>query len=183
MKLITDYSLSDPQKAREVHSPVLPAVTFHHKSSKTHPCSRGARQTAVTSGDPCVDKFPCPEALVGLRLAKGHVKGGLRHTHSQWEGDGKRDFKKDGGCPFQHPNGTQFRLFQDKQLRWKCSPEGVGIERSPVSLVAEHKVCLWWGLLVTAERCRSVYLSQPLLHMLTEKADSCIHVGGTLIHS
>lgn len=36
---------------------------------------------------------------------------------------------------------------------------------------------------MTAERCRSVYLRQPLLHMLTEKADSCIHLGGTLIHT
>jgi len=61
------------------------------------------------------------------------------------------------------------RLFKENQLRSKCSPQGGGKERSPVSVVAEHKVCLWWGQLVTAESSKSVHLSQPLLHILTER--------------
>lgn len=36
---------------------------------------------------------------------------------------------------------------------------------------------------MTAERSQSVHLSQPLLHILTEKADSCIHPRSKMIHS
>lgn len=68
-----------------------------------------------------------------------------------------------------HTHTTQSRLSKDNQLRCKCSPEGGGIERSPVSLAWEHKVCLWWGQLVTAERSQSVHLSQPTLNILTER--------------
>lgn len=60
---------------------------------------------------------------------------------------------------------------------------GGGIERISVRFTAEHKVCLWWGQLVTAERSKSVHLDQPLLHILTEKADSCIHTPCEMIHS
>lgn len=36
---------------------------------------------------------------------------------------------------------------------------------------------------MTAESSRSEHLSQPLFHILTEKADSCIHPGSETIHS
>lgn len=36
---------------------------------------------------------------------------------------------------------------------------------------------------MTAESSRSEHLSQPLFHILTEKADSCIHPGSKTIHS
>lgn len=35
---------------------------------------------------------------------------------------------------------------------------------------------------MTAERSQSVHLSQPLLHICSEKADSCMHPGRKIIH-
>lgn len=91
--------------------------------------------------------------------------------------------EKNGSFPLQNAHTTQPRLSKDNQLSWKCSPEGGGTERSPVSFASEHKVCLWWGQLVTAESSQYVHLSQPLSHILTQKADSCIHPGSEMIHS
>lgn len=45
--------------------------------------------------------------------------------------------------PLQHAYASQSGLSKDDQLRCKCSPEGGGTERSPVSFASEHKVCLW----------------------------------------
>lgn len=73
---------------------------------------------------------------------------GGREGVGGWE---KEISKKDGSCPHQHAHTSQSRLSKDNQLRCKCSPEWRGggwgeggeIERSPVSLACEHKVCLW----------------------------------------
>lgn len=156
---------------------ILPTITFPNKPSKSYQCTQGPRQTQVTSCDLCVGQFLCPGVPRAHDEPKVMTRG--EKKRGRWE----NRFRKNGSCPLQHAHTTLSRLSKDNQLRCKCSPEGGGIERSPVSFASEHKVCLWWGQLVTAERSQSVHLSQPLLHMLTEKADSCIHPGSKMIHS
>lgn len=137
-------------------------------------------RTQADSGDlgwPVCRSVPVPRGASRLTTSKGHVKK-VKRGYGR-----KRDFKRRWKLPLQHAHTTQSRLSKDNQLRSKCSPEGGGIETSPVSLASEHKVCLWWGQLVTAERSQSVHLSQPTLNILTEKADSCIHPGSKMIHS
>lgn len=155
--------------------PPLHSLISHQSPISAHKNPGRLRWPRVTS----VQVSSCAQGRLGAPdEPKVTKRGGKRGD------DGKRDLKKDGSYPRQHARTTQSRLSKDNQLRCKCSPEeGGGTERSPVSFASEHKVCLWWGQLVTAERSQSVHLSQPLLHILTEKADSCIHPGSKMIHS
>lgn len=115
-----------------------------------------------------------PRGAVGQAISQRIQRG--------WVYDGKKIYKK-GSFALHHAHTAQCRLSKDNQLRCKCSPEGGWTERSPVSFASEHKVCLWWGQLVTAESSQSLHLSQPLFRILTEKADSCIHPCSNMIHS
>lgn len=179
--LITGWSSHLPSRrwslGLPLFYPLLHSLISHQSPISAH------KKTQADSGDlgwPLYRSVPVPRGASGAHdEPKVTIRGGKRGY------DGKRDFflKRMDVAPFQHEHTTQSRLSKDNQLRCKCSPEGGETERSPVSFASEHKVCLWWGQLVTAERSQSVHLSQPLLHILTEKADSCIHPGSRMIHS
>ncbi|CAB1459911.1 unnamed protein product [Pleuronectes platessa] len=49
---------------------ILPTITFPNKPSKSYQCTRGPRQTQVTSCDLCAGQFLCPGAPWGSRRAK-----------------------------------------------------------------------------------------------------------------
>ena len=127
----------------------------------------------MTWGDLCAGQFLCPGAPRGSRWAKGHNKrGGGKRVRWEKKLKKKKKKKKDGGCPLQHAHTTQSRLSKDNQLRCKCSPEGGGTERSPVSSPPSTKcVCgevSWWQLnapnLYTSASLCCTYLLKRLIH-------------------